>query len=95
MTVTVDSTLIETANEAVSSGRASSVSTWVNNALAERAARERQLRAMAEAIAEHEAEFGVISAAELSAQQREDRRTSIAVRAPRKPPARSRRRRAA
>jgi len=95
MTVTVDRALVEAANEAVASGRASSVSTWVNAALAERAVKERHLRAMAEAIAGYEAEFGVISAAELALQQREDRRTSIAVREPRKKPARSRRRRAA
>ena len=93
--MTVDRALVEAANEAVASGRASSVSTWVNAALAERAVKERQLRAMAEAIAGYEAEFGVISAAELALQQREDRRTSIAVREPRKKPARSRRRRAA
>lgn len=95
MTVTVDRSLVEAANEAVASGRASSLSTWVNAALAERAAKERHLRAMAEAVAEYEAEFGAISAAELIAQQRDDRRTSIVVREPRKMPARSRRRRAA
>jgi len=92
MTVTVDRALVEAANEAVASGRASSVSTWVNAALAERAVKDRHLRAMAEAIAGYEAEFGAISEAELVLQQREDRRTSIAVREPRKKPARSRRR---
>lgn len=95
MTVTVDRVLVEAANEAVASGRASSLSTWVNAALAERAAKDRHLHAMAEAIAGYEAEFGAISAAELISQQRDDRRTSIAVREPRKKPARSRRRRAA
>jgi hypothetical protein len=95
MTVTVDRVLVEAANEAVASGRASSLSTWVNAALAERVAKERHLRAMAEAVARYEAEFGAISAAELVAQQRDDRRTSIAVREARKKPARGRRRRAA
>lgn len=95
MTVTVDRDLVEAANEAVAAGRASSLSTWVNAALAERVAKERHLRALAEAVAGYEAEFGVISAAELVAQQREDRRTSIAVREPRKKPARSHRRKAA
>ena len=95
MTVTVDRVLVEAANEAVASGRASSVSTWVNAALAEQAAKERHLRALAEAVAGYEAEFGVISAAELVSQQRDDRRASIAVREPRKKPARGRRRRAA
>src|SRR5215470_12931543 len=91
MTVTVDRELLDAANEAVRSGRASSLSTWVNAALAERAAKERRLRAMAEAIAAYEAEFGEISSAELLAQQREDRRTPIVVHS-RKRSARSRRR---
>jgi Arc/MetJ-type ribon-helix-helix transcriptional regulator len=95
MTVTVDRALVDAANQAVASGRAPSISTWVNAALAERAAKERQLRAMAEAIAGYEAQFGAISEAELVSQQRDDRRTSIAVREPRKKPTRSRRRRAA
>ena len=95
MTVTVDRALLEAANEAVASGRASSLSTWVNAALAERVAKERHLRALAEAVAGYEAEFGVISEAELVAQQREDRRRAIAVREPRKKPIRARRRRAA
>ena len=95
MTVTVDRALVEAANEAVASGRASSLSTWVNAALAERVAKDRHLRALAEAVAGYEAEFGEISAAELVAQQREDRRMSLAVREPRKRPARSRRRRVA
>jgi hypothetical protein len=56
MTVTVDRALVE----AVASGRASSISTWVNAALAERAAKDRHLRAMSEAIAAYEAEFGEI-----------------------------------
>jgi Arc/MetJ-type ribon-helix-helix transcriptional regulator len=95
MTVTVDRALVQAANEAVASGRASSLSTWVNAALAERAAKEQRLRAMAEAVAAYEARFGEISTAELIAQQRQDRRTSIAVRDLRKKATRSRRRKAA
>jgi len=95
MTVTVDRALVEAANQAVASGRASSVSTWVNGALADRAAKDRHLRAMAEAVALYEAEFGEISDAELAAQQRDDRRNAIAAEAPRKKPARTRRRKAA
>lgn len=95
MTVTVDRALVEAANAAVASGRASSISTWVNAALAERVAKERHLRGLAEAIASYEAEFGEMSGAEMVAQQRRDRADAIAVRAPRKTSARSRRRRAA
>jgi len=95
MTVTVDRVLVEAANRAVASGRASSISTWVNAALAERVEKDRHLRALAEALATYEAEFGEISEEEMIAQQREDRRTSLPVRAPRRKPVRRGGRRAA
>ena len=79
MTVTVDRTLLEVAKQSVANGRASSLSSWVNTALIERAAKEQHLAALEEAIAGYEAEFGAISAAELLAQQREDRRASAPV----------------
>jgi hypothetical protein len=95
VTVTVDRDLLDAANEAVASGRASSLSTWVNAAMAERAAKDRYLRALAAAIADYEAEFGTISEAELIAQQHEDRRTAIVVRDSRKRTVRPSRRRVA
>jgi Arc/MetJ-type ribon-helix-helix transcriptional regulator len=95
MTVTVDRELVEAASDAVASGRASSVSTWVNAALSERAAKDRHLEAMAEAVADYEAQFGAITAAELAAQQRDDRHLAITIRSPRRAPARRRRDKAA
>lgn len=80
LTVTVDSELIEAANQAVAEGRVGSLSGWVNLALAERAAKERRLRTLAEAIAGYEEEFGEIAAAELAAQERMDRKNATAVR---------------
>jgi Arc/MetJ-type ribon-helix-helix transcriptional regulator len=80
LTVTVDPALIQAGQDAVAAGRAESVSAWVNLALAERAAKERRLAAMGDAIAAYEAEFGAISAAELSAQVRADRESAIVVR---------------
>jgi hypothetical protein len=47
---------------------------------AERAAREKRLRAMGEAIAAYEAEFGTISAEELIVQERVDRRAARVIR---------------
>jgi hypothetical protein len=82
LTVTVDRSLVRAANNAVAAGRASSLSGWVNLALTERAAKERRLAALAEVISTYEAEFGVISEAELAAQERADRRSSIVVRGP-------------
>ena len=83
LTVTIDSELIEAANQAVTEGRVGSLSGWVNLALAERAAKERRLRTLAEAIGAYEKAFGEITGAELTAQERADRRNATAVR-PRK-----------
>src|SRR5262249_28869640 len=80
LTVTVDRGLVRAANEAVSAGRASSLSSWVNLALAERAAKERRLKAMSEAVAAYEAKFGEITEEELTAQSRADRRSAIIIR---------------
>jgi Arc/MetJ-type ribon-helix-helix transcriptional regulator len=79
LTVTVDGSLLAAANDAVRSGRASSVSAWVNLALEQQAARERRLGAMAEAIAAYEKLHGVISDEEIERQRRADRRSAIRV----------------
>jgi uncharacterized protein YgfB (UPF0149 family) len=92
LTVTVDRALVLAANEAVAAGRADSLSGWVNLALAERAAKERRLEALADAVAVYEAEFGTISQAELVAQERSDRRAAVVVRGPQRARARTRRR---
>jgi hypothetical protein len=76
-TVTVHGDLIAGGHEAVKAGRAKSLSGWI-----ERETKERRLRAMAEAVAAHEAEFGTISAQELAAQDRADARGAIVVREP-------------
>ena len=95
LTVTVDQELIRAGTAAVADGRAESLSGWVNLALVERAAKERRLQAMAEAVAVYEAEFGEISDAELAAQERADRRTAVVVRSRPRRPAKKTRRRAA
>ena len=80
LTVTVDPHLVEAASEAVAGGRVESLSAWVNVALAERAAKERRLNALAEAIASYESAFGDITPAELAAQARTDRADARVVR---------------
>lgn len=97
LTVTVDPAFVQAGNEAVAAGYADSLSAWVNLALAERSAKERRLRAMGEAVAAYEAEFGVITAEELVAQERADRRSARVLRGagPGTPKARRRRRTAA
>ncbi|SRR5258707_1381567 len=95
LTVTVDRALVRAGNEAVTSGRAQSLSGWVNLALAERAAKERRLKAMAEAVAGYEAKFGEISAEELTAQGRSDRQSAVVIRSKPRSAGRKRRRGAA
>lgn len=94
LTVTVDPAFVRAANEAVRRGSATSLSAWVNAALAEQVANERRLAAMGEAIAMYEAEFGKITPEEVEAQRRADRRNAIRYPA-RKTPAAKRRKRAA
>lgn len=84
LTVTVDSELVEAANQAVAEGRVASLSGWVNLALAELATKERRLRTLAEAVGAYEDEFGKITPAELAAQERADRRNAFTTR-PRRP----------
>jgi hypothetical protein len=79
LTVTVDGSLLQAANDAVRSGRASSVSAWVNLALEQHAARERRFRAMADAVAAYEEAHGVISDEEIERQRRADRRNAVRV----------------
>jgi hypothetical protein len=95
LTVTVDPHLLEAGAEAVSAGRAESLSAWVNLALAERASKERRLRALADAVASYEGEFGIMTAEELAAQVRADRASARVVRGPASNRSRSRRRRGA
>jgi hypothetical protein len=77
LTVTVDRELVKAGTKAVAAGRVDSLSGWVNLALAERAAKERRLTALARALAVYEAEFGAISPEEMVAQEREDRRSAV------------------
>ena len=80
LTVTVDPDLIVAGIKAVTEGRADSLSGWVNEALVERAARDRRLEALAGAIADYETEFGEITDEEMAAIQRADRETAVVVR---------------
>ncbi len=93
LTVTVDPHLLEAGNEAVLAGRAESLSAWVNLALAERAGKERRLRALADAVASYEAQFGLMTPEELTAQARADRASARVVRGPRSGAPKTRRRR--
>ncbi len=80
LTVTVDPHLVEAGHEAVKAGTTESLSAWVNLALADRAAKERRLRALGDAVAAYENEFGILTPDELAAQARSDRANSRVIR---------------
>jgi hypothetical protein len=81
LTVSVDAELAAAGAAAVAEGRAESVSSWVNQALADKAAKDRRLAALADAVAAYEADHGVISPEELADQARADRDVAAALRA--------------
>ncbi|GAC1538489.1 MAG: hypothetical protein NVS3B12_23670 [Acidimicrobiales bacterium] len=81
LTVSVDPEVAAAGAAAVAEGRAESVSAWVNEALVERAVRDRRAAALAEVVAAWEADHGVITPEELASQAREDRDAAAAVRA--------------
>jgi len=80
LTVTVLPELIDAGNHVVASGHASSLSGWVNTALAEKVARDAKLVALRDAIADYETEFGEIASGEIAAQTRADRKAATVVR---------------
>ena len=95
LTVTVDPAFVDAGNNAVSEGRAESLSAWVNAALAEKVARERRLAALADAVASYEKKHGAISIQELAEQARADRESAIVVRGTKRPTEKKARRRKA
>jgi hypothetical protein len=84
ITVSVDADLAAAAVAAVAEGRAESVSAWIGTAMGEKAAKDRRLSALAEAVNAYEAEHGVISDDEMAAQARADRDAAAATRAGRR-----------
>jgi hypothetical protein len=84
VTVTLDRALVEAANAAVAAGTADSISAWVNVAVEEHVAKERRLAALSELVAAYEAEHGLITAGELVAREREDRRSANVIRGPKR-----------
>lgn len=73
ITVTIDEELLDAAGAAVSAGDASSVSAWINEALADKREQQRRLEALGEAVADYEAEFGKITSEQIEERRRLDR----------------------
>ncbi len=91
LTVTIDPELIEAGNQAVAAGLATSLSAWVNEALASRLVRDRRLQSLAAAVADFEQVHGQITADEIEIQRRVDRTAAVVVRGPGPATARKRR----
>lgn len=73
VTVTVDEDTIGAAQQAVASGRAASLSSWVSDAMEAKVRRDRKLELLGSVVADYEAEFGEITADEMSALAATDR----------------------
>lgn len=84
ITVSVDAELAAVAAAAVSEGRAESVSAWIGEAMREKAAKDRRLIALAEAVRAYEAEHGMIDDDEIASQARADRDAAATARSRRR-----------
>lgn len=80
MSASVDAELLDVAQTAVDSGRAESISAWVNDALRLKAEHERRMLALDSFLAAYEAEHGPITEAEIDEAARRARSRATVVR---------------
>jgi hypothetical protein len=93
LSASVDESIILAAQAAVAAGRATNLSTWVNDALHRQIEHERRMLALDDFLASYEAEHGEISDAEIRDASRRIRARAVVVRGePRRKGSKSRRR---
>ena len=80
LSATVDADVLEVAYAAVVSGRAESVSAWVNEAMHRQAEHDARMTALDEFISAYEAEHGEITEAEMLEATRTSRARAVVVR---------------
>lgn len=80
LSASVDADLLHIAQEAVASGRAESLSAWVNQALRLKAEHDKKMEDLEHFIAEYEAEHGEITAEEIAAASRRAKGRATVVR---------------
>ena len=85
LSATVESALLAAGRQAVSEGRAESLSAWVNEALHRQSEHERRLRALDAFLATYEGEHGEITDEEMEAASRDARTRAVVVRARSRP----------
>jgi len=87
LSASVDADLLKVAQTAVDDGRAGSISSWVNDALALKAEHDRRMQALDSFLSAYEAEHGAITEAEIDGAARRARSRATVVRsAPAKKP---------
>ena len=95
LSASVDADLLRAAEQAVASGRAATVSAWINEALRAKVEHDRRLDAMAAFVAAYEAEHGVITDEEMRQARRSVMARAVSSRdlmTPKRPQARRARR---
>ena len=80
LSASVDADLVESGQQIVAAGRATSLSAWVNAALRAEVERDRRLQALGDFVATFEAEHGEITEAEILAAGRAARERALVVR---------------
>jgi hypothetical protein len=80
LSASVDAAVLAAAQAAVSDGRATNISAWVNEALHRQAAHDVRMRALDSFLLAYEAEHGVISEDEIRAASRLARAKAVVVR---------------
>ena len=80
LSASVDAELVAVAQQAVTGGRAESISAWVNDALRLKADHDRRLQVLDEFLAAYEAEHGEITEDEMQDAARRTRERAVVVR---------------
>ncbi|HET9081767.1 MAG TPA: hypothetical protein VFO01_14820 [Trebonia sp.] len=80
LSASVDAELLVAAQQAVTEGRAESISAWVNDALRLKTENDRRLQALDDFIAAYEAEHGEITADDIRGAARRARERAVIVR---------------
>jgi Arc/MetJ-type ribon-helix-helix transcriptional regulator len=80
LSASVDGPLLAAVEDAVSRGRAATLSAWVNDALALKLEHDRRLAALADFVSAYEDEHGVITEAEMRDATRKARARAVSVR---------------
>jgi hypothetical protein len=81
LSASIDADLLTAAERAVAQGHAPTVSAWVTEAFERQIAHDQRLLAMDRFLAEFEAEFGVITEADIAAATLQTRAEAVVVRA--------------